>query len=664
MNKLYLYIVNNFLKALSVFVFGVVLTVSAAAQTPAPTPESAASPSPAITPLPDVTPEPSATPAWDNSGLPQNPPEIAPDFTATDRPLPSVERVGVQVADQKPLSLNEAIALALQNSNDIETSQIDVKLSEFNLKAFRGAYDPRFTSENYYQKSKVPTASSLGGVGGATTTSGFVNSFGISGLSPVAGGSYQSSFRASRDSSNNPFNSLNPQFPSSFSLSYTQPLLRGLKTDNNRRQIEIAKKNLSLSDAQFRQRSIEVVTNVVQAYWDLTFALRNLQVQIDAVKQARAQLESNRRQVAEGTIAPIEIVEAETQVTNFEQGVYTAQQSVTTAENRLKTLMLPESSDAVWAQAIVPTTPVHVEPPVVSVDEALADARLNRPELAQLQTSREINQINTRYFKDQTKPKIDLVGSYTSNGLAGTELESSGGLLAGLTPLYDRVNLLSTQQNLPPLVVDNTGSSVPPGLVGGYGKSLSNLFSMKYPSYQIGVKIDLPLGNRTAEANLGYSLAEATKIDAQLAQQDQLIKADVQNSLQAVRAAQARLNAAAASRGSTEQLYESEKRKLENGTSTVYLVLQRQQNLVTARGQELQAQTDLNKAISNFQRATGSTFQSHNIEVKETSSNRTLKITTPAESNIDSAGWTRSNPRVAAPVSKTTHNVPKPTADK
>lgn len=623
------------------FAFGLVASVSLMAQTPTPT----------STPVP--------TPNSGNVALPQNPPEIAPDYTAPERPLPSIERVGVDVNNQRTMSLDEAIRFALENSNDIKTSEIDVKKAEFSLEASRGVFDPRMTGQSFFQRSKVPVAQSLGAVDGALTTSTFNNSFGVTGNTPSFGGSYQANFSAARNNSDNPLNTLNPQFPSAFTLSYTQPLLKGLKTDNNRRNIEIAKKNLSLTDSQFRQKSIDVITNVVQAYWDLTYALRNLQVQIDAVKQARAQVESNKRQVQEGVIAPIEIVEAETQVTNFEQQVYVAQQTVTQAENNLKTLLLANSTDAIWTQAIVPTTPVNVEPPKVSVEDALAEARANRPELEQLKFNKEINEINTRFFKDQTKPQIDLVGSYTSNGLAGTVLENNGGgFTSFLGPLYARLNELSAINGLPPLVIDSSSNPVPGQLIGNYGKSLSNLFSMKYPTYQFGVRIELPFGNRTAKANLGYSLAEGTQIETRLAQQDQLIKADVQNALQAVRAAEARLNAAAASRNSSQLLYDSEKRKLENGTTTIYLVLQRQQNLVTARGQELQAQTALNKAIAAFQKSVGNTFQAHNIEVKEVSSNQRLKMTNPSSADMDSSGLLKTKPRVTPTISRTVETNP------
>lgn len=613
------------------FAFTLFIQIDTNAQTPVPTP----TPVPAVPPVTEL-------PNLDSTGLPESIPNVAPDYTAPLRPLPSMERVGVSSAQQTTMSLNDAIELALRNSNDIETSQIDVKIAEFGLKGSRGLYDPRFVSEHYYMDAKVPSASSLGGPDGSTSTTGVVNSFGISGQSPFAGGSYSTSFRMSREQSNNPLNTFDPQYPSSFNFTYTQPIFRGLTTDNTRRQIEIAKKNLSLSDAQFRQRSIDVITNVTQSYWSLTYALRNLQVQIDAVKQARAQVESNRRQVQEGTIAPIEIVEAEAQVTDFEQAVYQAQQAVTQAENELKTILLADSNDALWTSSIVPTTPIFIEPPRVSVEDALAEARENRPELDRLRASQEINKINTKYFRDRTRPQIDLYASVTSNGLAGREKENSGGLFSQFGPLYDRVNLLSAQQNLPPLVISTSGSTVPPQFVGGYGTSFSNLYKFNYPTYQFGVRIELPFGNRTAKADLGAALATETKTEAQIAQTDQLIKAEVQNSLQAMRAAEARVNAAAASRNSTEQLYESEKRKLENGTSTVYLVLQRQQNLVNARARELQAQTDLNKAIANFHRSVGSTFDVYNIKFSD---GQSLRMTSEPEAGGDSAGWTRSNPR-------------------
>ncbi|MBV9209625.1 MAG: TolC family protein [Acidobacteria bacterium] len=548
--------------------------------------------------------------------LPAEPPPVAPNFKAQERPLPSAERVGVDINNQTPITLNQAIALALQNNNDIDGSRINVQIAEYQLNSARGVYDPVFSSESYFESRVTPTSSTLGGAqNGSVKQTDATGAVRLGGFSPFAGGSYQLDFSSTRLTTNNQNVTLNPQFPSALTFTYTQPLWRGLRIDNNRRTIQIAKKNLSLTDAQFRQQAIQVISQVEQAYWDLVFSLRNLQVQIDAVKQARVQLESNQRLVEKGVLAPIEIVAASTQVTTFEQNVYTAQEAVTRAENTLKTLILPDRTAELWSRPLTPITPVSLEAPRVPLEQALSAALQNRPELAQLQTNAEINQIDTRFFRDQTKPQIDLVGTYTATGLSGTAVQTAQNPTSANSLLRARVNQLSALAGLPPLDA-STGSSVPPALVGGYGTSLSNLIGQDFPTYRVGVRVEIPLRNRTAEANLGESLAVGRRIQNQRAQQEQLIEADVRNATQILRSAEARLAAAAAARSSAEQQYASEQRQFKAGTTTVFLVLQRQNELLAAQGRELQAQTDLNKAIADFQRATGNTLEANHVAVR------------------------------------------------
>ncbi len=548
--------------------------------------------------------------------LPDDPPPIAPNFEAAPRPLPSAARVGVDVSDQLPITLQEAITMALQNNNDIDSSKIDVQIAEFNLRAARGVYDPAIVSENYYERRTTPTSSTIaGGANGSVTQNDFTGAAGISGFSPIAGGSYQADFSSSRLVTNNQNATLNPQFPSALTLTYVQPLWRGLRFDNNRRTIEIAKKNLGLTDAQFRQRAVEVIAQVEQAYWDLAFSLRSLQVQLDAVRQARLQLESNQRLVNSGVLAPIEIVAANTQLTTFEQNVYTAQESVTRAENTLKTLMLPDRTTDVWTRALVPVSPIELEIPNVPLEQSVSAALTNRQELAQLQANAEINQINERYFRDLTKPQIDLVGSFTSSGLAGSPVPRIAN--TGNSALTERINQLSALNGLPPLETTTTTSTITPNLIGGNFQSLGNLLTADYPTYRVGVRISLPFGNKVAKANLGRTLAEGDRIKNQQAQTAQIIEADVRNTTQALRSVEARLASAAASRASAEQLYESEQRQFRAGTTTVFLVQQRQNELVAARGRELQAQTDLNKAISEFRRATGTTLAANSVEITD-----------------------------------------------
>ena len=457
----------------------------------------------------------------------------------------------------------------------------------------RGVYDPLITSDNYYERASTPTASAIGGaVNGAVTQTRMFNSAGVSGFTPAAGGSYSLLFNSSRTTTSNTNSFLNPQFPSSLTFNYTQPLLRDRRFDGNRRSIEIAKRNRSISDAQLRIKAMDVISGVESAYWDLTFALRNLQVQTDTLKQAKEQLESNKRLVEKGVLAPIEIVAANAQISTFEQTVFLAQESVTRAENTLKTLLLPDRSSPEWARPLTPVTPVSLRSPVMSLDAAVQTAMKNRPEVEQWATTEEINKIDERYYRDQKKPQIDLYGIYTTSGLSGTETPAAFNPTTGL-------------------------SRVPTNLVGGYFNSLGNLLQQDYPTFRVGVSISLPWGNRTAKANLGQTLVEAERIRNLRTQAEQRIEAEVRNSLQALRSAEARLASATAARAASEELYASEQRQFRSGTTTFYLVLQRQTDLLGARGRELQAQTDLNKAISEFQRAIGNTLSVNNVTVSK-----------------------------------------------
>ena len=433
--------------------------------------------------------------------LPDDPPPVAPNFEAPNRPLPSAERVGVDLMNQLPLSLEEAIEMALQNNNNIDVSRNDVQIAEFNLRSAQGIYDPVIASENYFESATTPVASTIGGANGdSVTQKRFVGSAGVSGYSPFAGGFYTANFNSSRTTTSSTNATLNPQYPSALTFTYEQPLFRGRRFDINRRNIEIAKKNLSLTDAQFRQQAIEVIAAVEQSYWNLVFALRNLQVQIDAVKQARTQLESNQRLVGKGVLAPIDIIAANTQITTFEQNVYTAQEDVTRAENTLKTLLLADRTAAEWSRPITPVSEVSLDPPQIGLEVALSEGLKNRPELAELNTNAEINKIDERYYRDLTKPQINLVGTYTSQGLAGAQ--------AGTR-------------------------AVPENLLGGYFTSLGNLIAQDYPTYRVGVNISLPWKNTTAKANLGRTLVQTDRIKNQRAQQEQIIEAEVRNALQA-----------------------------------------------------------------------------------------------------------------------------------
>lgn len=532
----------------------------------------------AVAPAQAVIPSPTPTPPGD--AMP-----VAPDLAVPVRGMPSIERVGVNTDNPLPLTIEQAIEMALKNNNDIDASRNDAHISEFNLQSARGIYDPLYNSQFYYESRTTPTASTIGGaVNGSVTQQQLYGDAGLSGFVPKFGGSYDVIFNAARTNTTNRNATLNPQFPTNLIVTFTQPLWRNRSIDNNRRTIEIAKKNVNISDSQLSQKAMDVVSSAEQAYWDLVFALRNLQVQTDTLNQARDQLESNKRLVAKGVLAPIEIVAANAQISNFEQAIYLAQGNVTLSENALKTLLLPDRSSAEWSRPLTPVTSPDLDVPKIGLEVAMTEALKNRPEITQLEITSEINQIDQRFYRNQAKPQIDIVSSYTSAGLAGTQ---------------------------------NPNANVPPNLVGGLGGSLGNLISQNYPTYRAGVQISFPIRNRTAKANLGRTLVEADRIANNRAQTEQTIEAQVRNTLQALRSAEALLISATDARVAAEALYDSEQRQFRNGTTTFFLVTQRQTDLSAARGREIQARTGLNKAISLFYRAVGSTLTINNVSVSK-----------------------------------------------
>jgi HAE1 family hydrophobic/amphiphilic exporter-1 len=561
--------------------------------------------------------EPSPTPAPTPTVESQlDVPPVAPEYRAPQSPLPELERVGVDLDKQQPLSLREALGLALENNKDIEVARHNVKIAEFDLFGARGVYDPRFSTTSYYERIKTPVSNFLsGGSNGIITTDDFTTNSRLEGETPKFGGRYRFDFSSIRQSTNNQFTGLSPNYPTALTFTYTQPLIRGLTFDANRRQIEIAKKNLSLTDSQFRQRAIETITNVQRAYWDLVFALRNLQIQRDAVRDARLQLEHNKRLVNQGTLAPIDVVAAEAQVARFEESVFAALEGVSRAENVLKSLIAENRNAGIWARALIPTDAVELSPARVSLPEAMKVAVENRPELQQSTVAREINEIDQRFFRDQTKPAVDLVGSYGVVGLAGNVSDNAINPFSSTAQIRDRVNELSVREGLPPLP-EPPPQTFPPSLIGGYGQSLQNLFGNQYNNFRVGVQISLPLRNRTAEAQLGRSLVEGKRIATQREQLEQVIQVEVRDALQSLQSAQARLRAAAIAREASEKQYESEKRRLDAGQSTVFLVLERQTAFTGARGDELRAQTELNKATAELQRAMGNALTANSVVVK------------------------------------------------
>ncbi|HYJ92797.1 MAG TPA: TolC family protein, partial [Pyrinomonadaceae bacterium] len=319
---------NLFLVIISVLILA---AGSASAQTATPTPMPIATPVPTVTPIatPQATTAPESVPV----------PAVAPTFESKIGTLPEVTRVGVDMQNQRPLTLSETLELALSNNKDIQVTRENIRIAQFDLAAARGVYEPRLSGQTYFERATVPNVSFFTPTITKVTNKSIVANGGLVAYIPQFGTVFNASLNNTNLTSTNPINIISPQLSSNAVFTVTQPLFRNRSFDQNRRVIEIDRRNVDISNTQFRQRSIDTVNAVQRAYWDLTYALRNLQVQRDAARDARAQLEHNRRLVEEGQLAPIDVVATETQVANFEQAVYDALNTVNQTENVLKNLI-------------------------------------------------------------------------------------------------------------------------------------------------------------------------------------------------------------------------------------------------------------------------------------------------------------------------------------
>jgi outer membrane protein len=589
-------------------------------------------PSPSTPGTPTVAPTPElTTPTTDNPPI-QDP--VDPVFPPVEQrplpPMPNMTRLGVTSDNTLTLSLNDAVRRALQNNNDIEVARDDVRFAETQLRALEGIFDPIFSITPQIDKRVTPVQNIFAGAGvsGQVSNTTYTLSPSVNKQFSRGGGSYELSFSNNKTTTSATNSTLNPFYSSNLALTFTQPLWRNRSIDNNRRQIRIQRKRLEQSDADFRLRTIDVISRVQQAYWELVFALRDQQNQLENLNLSRENLRNVEAQISAGAKAPLERAEVQTELANRESALLVAVQNVSIAENNLKQLMFKDSMTAEWSAQLTPTdTPAFSTEPV-NLTEALKEARENRPELRRLRLDNDINSIDIQYFKNQTRPQVNLQTTLATTGLAGTAAATTApGTLVPLISgdpnfnanafLLNQIQDVQRRAGFPvasaPLV--ETPNLAPSDLVGGYGKTLSNLFGFNTYNVIVGVAIQIPFKNKTAEANLAGARILKERLEASTRSQDQIIEVDVRNSAQAVETSRLRVLSAREARANAELQLEGEQRLYQVGRSTTFLLFQRQNALTNARNAELRAETDYNKALADLQRATSSTLRVNNVVV-------------------------------------------------
>ncbi|MGE5647179.1 MAG: TolC family protein [Acidobacteriota bacterium] len=400
----------------------------------------------------------------------------------------------------------------------------------------------------------------------------------------------------------------NPFQNASLNLQVTQRLLQGFGLAVNNRNIRVAKNSLKVNDLVFKQQVIQTVADVVRAYWDLVSFNENARVKQQALQVAQRLYEDNKKQVEIGTLAPIEIVKAESEVANYQQQLVNAQTQVLQQETLLKNALSRTgvASPAISDARIIPTDHIAVPQvePVIPVQDLTARALENRPEIAQSRISIESTKIGLKGDRSQMLPGLDLVANFSNNGLAG------------------QINSIPNPQDP---FAPNGGHGGNPFFIGGFGSALSQVFSRKFPDYSIGVQLVVPLRNRSAQADYIIDALQLRTQELQYQRQINGIRVEVRNALIAVQQASASYQAAVKARELAQQTLEAEQKKYALGASTIFFVIQYQRDLAVAQSNEVAAQSAYAKAKVQLDAATGDLLDRYNVSLDEAAKGRVAR---------------------------------------
>jgi outer membrane protein TolC len=583
-------------------------------------------------------------------------PEVAPINLANSGRIEQLLRAG-----QLYLSLQDAIALALENNLDIELQRYGPRLAQADLLraqaggVVRGvpasiSQGPSSAAGGAATAGVAAGALSAAGGGGGAGSDGFgatggatvlfsgteipnldeslfvtynwghnsspqANSF-LSGIPAfvsdnsrfqavirrefLTGTSLQFGYNQQRQLSNSINAEINPFNTGNLNLQVTQPLLRGFSIAVNSRNIRIAQNQTKISDLVFKQQVIATVSTVVNLYFDLVSFNEDVKVRRQALTLAEKLYNDNRKQVEIGTLAPIEIVRAEAEVARAQQELTQAETQVLQQETILKNYISrtgvysPNLSDS----RVIPTDPLRI-PDVEAVrpiQDLVAQAVENRPELAETQLNIDNSRISLQGSRSLLLPELNLVAAATNNGLAG-DVNSLP------LPVRPGQPLIPRQAN--------------PVFLGGLGSVWSQIFSRNYPDYSIGFQLNIPLRNRAAQADVIRDQLQLRQAELRQRQELNQIRVDVQNAVIGLQQSRARYQAAQKSRVLQEQTLDAEQKKYALGASTIFFVIQAQRDLAQAQAVEVSALSQYNRARVALNRSTGEILDIYNVSIDE-----------------------------------------------
>ena len=470
------------------------------------------------------------------------------------------------------LTLDDAIQRALDRNLDIAVERINPQVQDLTLAERQASYHPTLGFNTDLASRKNPSSTQLdGGLITQTDTSNLDVSLDW----PVkwGGGNFNVGFDNNRQESNNAFSSFNPSFRSIFVSQYTQPLLRGLRTDNNRTQIEVSLINRDISDIDLRQTITNTVADVENAYWELLYAVASVDVQQQALDLAEQLVRDNRARVEIGTLAPIDVVQSQSEAASRRQALAQARQTLRTAELSLKRLIVGGTEDELWDARLAPSDSPQLSRPPIDLEGAVRNALAQRTDLSRAQRQQDINELNVRSLHNNTLPALDLVGSFQLQGQGGDLLVRSG---LGGEPAFI--------------------------IPGGYSDAIRQIGNARFPVWNVGLQLSYPLGTSSQDAAVERARLQVRQTEAQLRQLELTVATEVTNAAVQIESVEERVAAATAARELAEQQLDAEESKFEVGMSTNFFVVQAQRDLATAQDSELRAILDYQQALVEFER--------------------------------------------------------------
>lgn len=479
------------------------------------------------------------------------------------------------------LSLSDALNTAIQQNLGIQLQTYDYRISGQNLRGQYGLFDFVSAARINQSSQETPTTNPFQATGSKVTSFGAsLNQF------LPTGGNYTLGMDTSRGTVAGGGTFVSPQYRNNLDFAFNQPLLRDFGIDITRRGITIARNNLGITEGAFKTELMNTVSSVEQAYLDLVYARRNVDVVKDSLFLARDQARITQIRIDVGASAPLDILQPRVTIATTEEQLISAVASVRNAEDRLRALVnLPTTE---WDRPIIPTENVVYTPKTIDFNSAVAQALANRPEMNQQRLASDNARIQALYARNQVLPTLDFNLNYGLAGLAGRSAELDG-------------------------------NGIPTGRVRSdpYFDTFSQIADLDFPTWNVGLNFGLPLFNINARAQARAAELDLQQSEVFLAQTRQNIAVDVRTAARLVETYAQTITATRAAREAAERNVDAERKRYENGMTTNFQVLEVQQDLSDARVRELQALVFYNKAVAAFHRAVGDILEVHNIAVRE-----------------------------------------------